>query len=135
MARDLMVAEKREETYRGIHYVLKHLKHPESYAGEYREWWVLENDNTPKHIKELAEKLERKELIYNFLWEDSLHTWTEGHTPEQLEDDMRKCAKKDIDELLGQDLIKKIDERIAEFLALKVLLIKFKSTHNEKASK
>ena len=141
MAEQKVVGKIKKETYRGIHYVLKHLKYSNTSGyvptgmGVNGEWWVVENDNTQNEIKELAQTLQSHDLMHDFLYEDSLHTWCDGMTLAQMEEAMRQRAKRDIDDLLGDEIAKKIDEKITELLGLKTEVATFKCKHLESIRK
>jgi hypothetical protein len=109
-----------EETYKGISYVLKLLQYSNdfgkvsSHMGVNGAYWVLENDNTDEEVKELAEEIGQELTNYysNFLWEDSLHTWNDNKTLDELKEQMREVAHKEIDEFL--DTVKRLDDKLQE---------------------
>ena len=104
------INETIEESYRGIFYVLKLIGYKAdgytpSFMGVNGKCWVLENDNTQKEVKDLAERINREisEYSSDFLWEDSIHAWNEGRTLDEglivdEKEQIRNVAHEQIDE-------------------------------------
>ena len=94
-------------TYKGISYLIKITRYYQIGVpfSEIRgmnhlgKWAVLEYPNETKELAEFIHDNETWLGCYEWLYQDTLHSWNEKQTLLEMVDAMHEAAKKDIDEL------------------------------------
>jgi hypothetical protein len=79
---------------------------------------VVEYDEETKAIVDMIPDEDRSEFLYH----DTLNSWNDTQTIEQQIEVCHTLAKKDIDNLLDGEIIKKIDINIQNLVTLKINL-------------
>jgi hypothetical protein len=107
---------RRTYEHRGIKYDIAMLRYLSTQGNigmnQYSRWFVLEYPEETTHIVELAKKADENT---EFLYKDTLHSWNDDQSPEEMFYEMVDYAKKDIDWFLNNS----IDEITTQVMSAK----------------
>ena len=83
------------------------------------KWAVLEYEKDWKELCSFLNENDIQQILqtYDFLWADTLHTWNDGQTLQQMVEEMHQRAREDIDKLNLQDMKTKLTQHYKEEIA------------------